>query len=238
MKKIKFISTDKNSYELKNKPSPSRLHTPEWYRKAPMYYAHGKKENKPRIISGQKQDKNLTFKHCIPMLDGLNAGYMVELHSDIQCTVDEDNNYFLEWLQEQDIFSVHGDNTEFITPPIGYHKRVIKYHWLTVPKTPKGYSSLIIKPLGFNDLVLHQVPAIIDTDKSDQVFDLPMWVKEGYEGIIPKGTPLAQVIPFKRDNWQSEYVLDETYKHADEKGFLSVIQGFYKKNIWQKKNYK
>jgi len=28
-------------------------------------------------------------------------------------------------------------------------------------------------------------------------------MKNNFEGLIPKGTPVIQVIPFKRDNWKS-----------------------------------
>lgn len=76
---------------------------------------------------------------------------------------------------------------------------------------------MIVKPLGFNDLILHAVPAIVDTDINVQSFDLPMWIKQGYEGIIPKGTPLAQVIPFKRDNWSSSYELNQSLEKASQK---------------------
>lgn len=238
MKNIKFITVNKFNYEIQDKPKPSRLHIPEWYKKSPFYFYNGIKEKKARFIPGNKRNKNLTFKHCMPLLDGLNAGYIVELQSDIQCSVNDNNDYTLEWGQDLDIFSVHGENTEFITPPYGYHKRVVKYNWFTLPKTPKGYSCLIVKPLGFNDLILHAVPAIVDTDISVQPFDLPMWIKESYEGVIPKGTPLAQIIPFKRDNWTSSYELNEGLQMSSQRGFLSVIKGFYKKNVWQKKYYK
>jgi hypothetical protein len=30
-----------------------------------------------------------------------------------------------------------------------------------------------------------------------------------FEGIIPKGTPIAQVIPFKRENWNMEFGSEE-----------------------------
>lgn len=237
MKKIKFVSINKLSHLIQDKPKPSRLHIPEWYKKGPFYYANGKKEKQARLIPGTG-NKNLTFKHCMPLLDALNIGYIVELQSDVQCTVDDNGGYLLEWLQEVDIFTVHGENSELITPPHGYHSRVVKYLWNTLPKTPKGYSSLIVAPLGFNDLVLHAVPAVVDTDKSLQPFDLPMWIKKDYKGVIPKGTPLAQIIPFKRDNWTSSYDVNEALQKSSQTGFLSVMKGFYKNNIWQKKYYK
>ena len=41
------------------------------------------------------------------------------------------------------------------------------------------------------------IPAIVDTDKEVLNFHFPMWLKEEFTGIITKGTPLAQIIPFK-----------------------------------------
>lgn len=93
MKKIKFISINKETHDVQEKPKPSRLHVPEWYRKSPHYFYDGKKEKKARFVPGTGH-KNLTFKHCMPFLDALNVGYIVELQSDIQCSVDDDNNYF------------------------------------------------------------------------------------------------------------------------------------------------
>ena len=237
MKKIKFIAISELTHNLKEKPKPSKLHIPNWYKKAPAYFFNGKKEKNARIITGNNRQKNLTFKHCMPLIDGMNAGYIIELQCDIQCTIDNNGQFLLEWLPNDNIFSTHGDNTEFITEPFGYHKRVVKYHWNILPKTPKGYSCLIMKPLAHNDLKLHAVPAIVDTDTNNQSFDIPMWVAKDYKGVIKKGTPLAQIIPFKRDDWSSSYELDTSYKDNHEKGFLSVIKGHYRNNVWNKKTF-
>ena len=76
MKKIKFISIRKDSFEIKESPKPSKLYLPNWYKKAPNYHFNGQKEKKFRIITGNNRQKNLTFKHCIPLLDSFNAGYL------------------------------------------------------------------------------------------------------------------------------------------------------------------
>ena len=67
---------------------------------------------------------------------------------------------------------------------------------------------------------------------------LPFFLKAGFTGIIPKGTPIAQLIPFKREDWK----LEETTglkKEGEIEGYnsLSVISGWYKKNRWRKKTY-
>jgi hypothetical protein len=66
----------------------------------------------------------------------------------------------------------------------------------------------------------------------------PFLLKKGFEGIIPAGTPLAQIIPFKRDNWVSEqekFDLDTQY--AKKRTFWRTFAGSYKANYWTKKKY-
>jgi hypothetical protein len=65
-----------------------------------------------------------------------------------------------------------------------------------------------------------------------------------FEGLIPKGTPIAQVIPFKRESWKmSVHAMQESSKL--QKLFLKVhgtiISEYfdkYKKYYWAKKEYR
>ena len=68
---------------------------------------------------------------------------------------------------------------------------------------------------------------------------IPFFIKKGFEGIIPKGTPFAQLIPFRKETWVSE----EDYsllKRGKEINYLSnsVLKGWYKNSIWKKGHYK
>ena len=67
-----------------------------------------------------------------------------------------------------------------------------------------------------------------------------MWVKSNFEGVVEKGTPLVQIIPFKRDNWQAtfNYYEDGEFEKHDDKNFRGTIVGHYIKNHWSKKNFK
>ena len=64
------------------------------------------------------------------------------------------------------------------------------------------------------------------------------YIKEGFEGIIPEGTPIMQIIPFLRENW----VLKKN-KNAWNIASLNTIGvdyktgSWYRKKKWQKKNY-
>jgi hypothetical protein len=44
----------------------------------------------------------------------------------------------------------------------------------------------------------------VDTDVLETHANSPFVIEENFEGIIPKGTPMFQVIPFKRENWEME----------------------------------
>jgi hypothetical protein len=106
--------------------------------------------------------------------------------------------------------------------------------------TPKGYSCLFLPPVGYRTTPLQAVPAVIDTDKSTLEVLPPMWIKEDFEGVIEKGTPLVQVIPFKRTNWKSEFEVKKENKHkySNDKNFFGTLVNHYVKNYWSKKTYK
>jgi len=56
--------------------------------------------------------------------------------------------------------------------------------------------------------------------------------------ILEKGTPICQVIPFKREDWKSEKVEFNENENL-KNGFLlkSKIVRSYKQQFWQKKTY-
>jgi hypothetical protein len=58
--------------------------------------------------------------------------------------------------------------------------------------------------------------------------------------MIPAGTPFLQVIPFKRENWESSLGGDKERKkyESDVRKFNRVFFDRYKKFWWNKKEYK
>ena len=188
----------------------------------------------------RNRNANTTYKKCVPLLDSLSAGYIIPLWADVMI---EQNNGFPEiyWKTHSDIFLIHGEFSREIPAPEGYDQIVYKYLNCWIPQTPKGYSCLITSPLGYNNLPFHAVPAIVDTDRSTLELIFPMWVKKGFEGIVEKGTPLVQIIPFKRDDWEStfDYYEDgQYYSIIEEKNFNSTMIGHYLKNHHSKKKFK
>ena len=67
-----------------------------------------------------------------------------------------------------------------------------------------------------------------------------MFLKEGFEGIIEKGTPMFQIIPFKRNNWESKFSFLEDGQDLInfDRDVRATIVNNYVKNFWEKKSYK
>jgi hypothetical protein len=61
-----------------------------------------------------------------------------------------------------------------------------------------------------------------------------------FEGLIPKGTPIAQVIPIKRDKWKMEIGSKEDVIQANKVSSLLHTLFFdgYKIQFWNRKEFK
>ena len=108
--------------------------------------------------------------------------------------------------------------------------------WLI--KTPKGYSTLFTHPLNHFDLPFITMSGIVDTDSYTMPINFPFILRSDFEGIIPKGTPIAQIIPIKRDSW-----LSEKLEYSEKSKFMlddlrSKLSRAYKERFWTKKEYR
>ncbi len=235
--KIEFIARDKYWSEIQPYPKPARSVMPEWYSEAPLYYSFGSKDDRLKMTD---EGKNMTFKKCIPLIDGLKSGYIVELRKDLIVQENKDGQFDIQWNSDDLVITVHNSASNLVEAPYGYNSQVINYIWNTIIKTPKGYSCLITHPLGFNDTALRMIPAVVDTDKEVLNFHLPMWLKKDFIGIIKKGTPIAQIIPFKRDNWtaKNSFLKEGEYEVLAENGFNATMQNHYRDTSWSKKRFK
>jgi hypothetical protein len=104
--------------------------------------------------------------------------------------------------------------------------------------TPKGYSVMFMHPTNRYDLPFITAGGTIDTDKNGGYGgSIPFYLQKGFEGMIPKGTPYLQIIPFKRENWKK-------YDSPIRENILGVPaartkgMGYYKENNWAKKTYR
>jgi len=192
---VNIVFTNTSNFDDIEKPQPASKFVPEWYKNADSYIG-GKK--RPDGQGGATS----TIKRCMPVFDAINAGYIIVSPADIYVSIKEGIQFF-EW-SSLDLIKFHPIEQASNHPlrkPHAYPK------W-TNPwaiKTPKGYSTMFVQPM-HRDSVFTILPGIVDTDEYYAPVNFPFVINDPeFEGLIPKGTPIAQVIPFKRDSWKIEY---------------------------------
>lgn len=238
MKKIIFYPD--NDFIRDIIPAPKPIKPPKWFKDMPLY------SNNQDSLIVKNGEANYTGKVCMPFLDSLTCGYEFVLWADLQVkSVPGSNIPTISWAFRDERLvevSYRGDspNNENIPVIDGFDPFYFawKSHWGV--KTPKGYSCIFAHPFNRNDLPFQTIAGIMDTDKWGIWGSQPFSLKSGFEGVIPAGTPIIQVFPFKRDEWKSE--IDETSKLTDwankenlKRG--SKFRGYYKNNSWSKKQY-
>jgi hypothetical protein len=235
MKKlIKFIANTKEAGLASIEPKPSIKLVPDWYKNIPPYTNGDKKLRFPMSFNTH----NSTIKRCVPFLDALTAGYMVVLDDDIYIE-QIDKEPFIRWKSDVDIITWHSlEQFPGFEIPDTYHKMITKWTNDFIIKTPPGYSALFVHPMNRVDLPFFTLSGFVDCDSYEKTVQFPFLLKKGFEGIIPAGTPIAQIIPVKRDSWESkreDFDEDKTYIRARK--FARTFADSYKKNWWVKKDY-
>jgi len=242
MNKIKFIAENEYFNKVLSWPKPASNFIPEWWKNFENYrYSPDNKDGKKVLI--RNGESNATPRKCPPMLDAINFGYIVPLWSDVQVLSNTDDELaYISWRVTRPVFELHGYQAEQIGTPPGYCKNVFKYSTGMFIETPPGYSMLVVPPLGYRDLPFQVVPGVVDSDQKNNINTLlPCWVKSGLNNeVIEKDTPIAQIIPFKREDWKMEtdYLNDGESVARIDAGFGSNIVNHYMRKVRQHKSYK
>lgn len=233
---IEFIALDKYAFEVCPKPFPASQAIPQWWKDASPYIKNEDNPDGKKIIVSNNES-NASFKKCTPMLDMLSSGYIVPLWADVQVTI-QDHGPQLTWRVHKQVFDIHyGQEVE---TPDGYQKTQFKFLNQWVPKLPKGFSALIIPCPGYPNSIFRPISGVIDYDKTTHPLYPPVYLKNDFDGIVEKGTPMFQIIPFKRNNWNSKFSFLEAGQELInlDRDVKSTIVNNYVKNFWEKKTYK
>lgn len=230
---IVFTDID-NPDGVLQKPKPAINYIPDWYKQAKPYLtADGKK------TPSMDGSPVASIKRCMPIFDMMTAGYIIETPYDIYVRQIEGEPYF-QWAEKEAVaFQIF---EQFQNHPysrdINYAVR-IQIPWSI--KTPKGWSIMVMEPQHHELGPIECLSGIVDTDDYSIPFNMFLKLRDSkFEGMIPAGTPFIQVIPFKRDTWESKLGGDKERKKykSDLSKFLTVFFDRYKKFWWQKKEYK
>ena len=210
-------------------PKPGIKNVPDWYKNTEEYINNqGKK-----FIDGSTPH---TIKKCIPVFDAITSGYILYTQVDVQVT-QQDNLPFYTWA-DQGAISFH----PIEQAPLHPARNKASYPKWNNPyaiTTPPGYSVLFTQPM-HRESVFTILDGIVDTDTYKAPVNFPFVLNDvKWEGIIPAGTPMAQVIPFKREAWEHKIGSDKERIEQEKitKKLRTLLYNSYKRQFWSSKQY-
>lgn len=237
---IEFVAS-KYSSTFMEYPQPAVRSIPEWYKKDNRFLDGDKKAG---LQKGPSTFKNTTYKACMPFRDALSIGYTWSLPVDLEIRK-LDGSYSIKWSTLNDIIGTHSKEQapSLPTPVRASSDDLFKFNCDFSMKTPKNYSILYTHPFNRNDLPFRTFTGVVESDKYDIPVNFPFQVivdlKEDTPFIIPKGTPVVQFIPIKRENWKHKKLIRDNQVELEKS--LSILTGTivnaYKKMFWVKKIY-
>lgn len=243
MKKITF--TTRHEIEEEFLPRPASENIPDWYVQMQSYGGYGRHGHD--VSTGVKKvfegsgEANATIKKCVPVLDAMTAGYILVTPGDIWVQYPDNENEPIFITRGWFKVSGHQNGQAGKHPNVPTGRDIPKINNPWIIQTPPGYSCLIVPPMHNPNGYFECLPGIVDTDTYVSEINFPFNLKDPkFSGLIPAGTPMVQVIPFKRDPWKMEFGGEKEIAAATSQGrkHMSQIFNVYKRLWWSKKEFK
>ena len=193
---------------------------------------------------GSSTDESVgTAKQCIPFLEAMTCGYIIPLPADMRISVVRKADGGAEVKLEitgfkYPLVDMH-PQTQYPGAPFA-NAPVLKFlnPWLI--RTPPGYSTLFVPPMNRFAAPIVPLCGVVETDRYYQEINFPAvcLLQSGASAVLPRGTPLVQVIPFRRESWESSH---GTWEASLRQNQIDAVQSnihAYRDENWQKKHFK
>jgi hypothetical protein len=221
-------------------PQPASKVVPDWYKNTESYGPEGKKPL-------QDNKFHITIKRCMPVFDSISSGYILFTPCDIWVSQTNQNEKepnstqpFYQWPVEGFIDFHPIEQAKLYPKNTGHTVSYPKWVNPWSIKTPPGYSCIFVQPW-HRESIFNILPGVVDTDTYTAPVNFPFVLNDiKFEGLIPAGTPMAQVIPFKRDSWNMVFGKEDMLVEQIKVGNFIKTNFFdgYKNGYRQKKEYK
>jgi hypothetical protein len=218
-------------------PLPASKNIPDWYKNLESYVGGEKKPDGNGASTA-------TAKRCMPIFDAISGGYIISTYTDLFISQKEHESGNTVPNFESSHFNPISFHSNLQLPDhpyvSGYNFGYPKWMNAWSIKTPPGYSCLFISPL-HRETPIIILPGIVDTDKYTAPVHFPFVLRDPkMNGLIPAGTPIAQVVLFRREEWEMELGGIEDYKEqsATSTKLKSLFFDSYKKQFRQTKEYR
>jgi hypothetical protein len=183
------------------RPIPAVAGLPDWFKTMPV-----------KAFNTTMGEESQTVKKCPPFIDAMTFGFLIPLATDLEV---RDGEFSWNFEVPTDFVS------EYSHSPLGFHdpsqatgspffnegRFIIKFNNFWTIEAPKGYSILFTHPINRADLPFTTLTGLVDCDTfHHSPVNFPArWDNPGFNGVLPKGTPVAQCIPVKRETWAARF---------------------------------
>src|SRR5215475_11366371 len=182
------------------RPIPAVQGLPDWF-----------KALSQKAYSQIAREEVFTIKKCPPVIDAMTSGFLMPLVCDLEVANGE-----FTWARD-----VPPGIAQYSRSPIDFHdvaqvagtpffdddRFIIKFNNYWTIELPAGYSLLVTHPINRDDLPFTTLTGLVDADRYHDVFvHFPARWRDGeFNGTLPKGTPVAQCLPIKREVWTDRF---------------------------------
>ena len=182
-----------------------------------------------------------TVKRCPPFVDAMTAGFLLPLVCDLRI-----ENGEITW--DNDL--PPGGAVEFPRSPIGFHdpgqvsgtplfeagRFFMKFHNLWAIEAPEGYAVYFTHPVNRFDLPFTTLSGLVDCDRyRDGFVHFPAhWHDPAFSGVLPRGTPIVQCMPVRRESWGMKtgcLSAEEVERAHDLKNAIKRESGLYRRKF-------
>jgi len=214
-------------HDLLPRPVPGSQGLPGWVRDMPASVA----------VEGFGGETVRTVKHCPPFLDAMRSGFLMPLVADV---VVRGGEFSWDW----DVPVLPGGVTR---APLSFHlseqaagsplqneqQVFLKFNNFWSIGLPEGFSLMVCHPFNREELPFRTLSGLVDADRYPGLIQFPArWLDPAFEGVLTRGTPVAQCIPVRRDALTLDCgALDEAGLQAfvEVNQALSAEPGTYRK---------
>ena len=212
------------------RPIPAVLGLPEWFKALPQ-----------KAFNPSMGEESLTVKKCPPFIDAMTYGFLIPLAIDLEV---RDGEFHWDFELPQGLVS------EYSHSPIDFHdpsqaagapffdddRFIIKFNNFWTIEAPQGYSLLFTHPANRSDLPFTTLTGLVDSDTfhASPIHFPARWNDPDFNGVLPKGTPVAQCLPVKRELWNARFETlsgDALTRMIETQDVMAREQGVYRRQF-------
>lgn len=177
------------------RPAPARARLPDWLRRMPA-----------RSFSETHGTEVRTAKQCPPFVDAMSHGFTIPLPCDVAVSGGR-----LSWDWDLPPLSIEAhprSPVSFFAPAqvagTPLHRdtsAIVKFNCFWTIALEEGWSLFATHPVNRDDLPFRAITGLVDADRFTDVGILfpAVWTAPDFEGVLPRGLPIAQCFPVRRD---------------------------------------